>query len=378
MARKKIVLVIVEGPSDETALGIMLNQIYDKDSEGNATNKELKEFIQLYKQYSDLVYKDNTVKSDPELKTEYEYILKSSNSLKKYSDQLDKTTTKQEEKIKEVIDTEQDLSSVQKSNSNTVISVDAKQALEDINAVKEGLESIPNEKKISIFAENTDYASTPLLSDEEGNVVTAFRGVTNAWSGLINQDGIGFFTDKLKLAADYADSLAESGKVYKANLSFHNPLEIEGNGAKWNEIDFEGVKHSTDEIVQIAKNLGYDGVIFKNIRDGFSDTEEDISNVMVVLNAAQIKNEQVVGVVKAGTGEMVEVASNANNVADNITTSVVDSQNEIQAELQETENQVKETASVLEKVKDATGATAGSCQGARCRETIEKLIQENK
>lgn len=31
MARKKIVLVIVEGPSDDTALGVMLNQIYDKD-----------------------------------------------------------------------------------------------------------------------------------------------------------------------------------------------------------------------------------------------------------------------------------------------------------------------------------------------------------
>lgn len=32
LARKKVVLVIVEGPSDDTALGIMLNQIYDKDS----------------------------------------------------------------------------------------------------------------------------------------------------------------------------------------------------------------------------------------------------------------------------------------------------------------------------------------------------------
>lgn len=32
MARKKVVLVIVEGPSDDTALGIMLNQIFDKDS----------------------------------------------------------------------------------------------------------------------------------------------------------------------------------------------------------------------------------------------------------------------------------------------------------------------------------------------------------
>lgn len=31
MARKKVVLVIVEGSSDDTALGIMLNQIYDKD-----------------------------------------------------------------------------------------------------------------------------------------------------------------------------------------------------------------------------------------------------------------------------------------------------------------------------------------------------------
>lgn len=31
LARKKVVLVIVEGPSDDTALGVILNQIYDKD-----------------------------------------------------------------------------------------------------------------------------------------------------------------------------------------------------------------------------------------------------------------------------------------------------------------------------------------------------------
>lgn len=32
MARRKVVFVIVEGPSDETALGIALNQIFDKES----------------------------------------------------------------------------------------------------------------------------------------------------------------------------------------------------------------------------------------------------------------------------------------------------------------------------------------------------------
>lgn len=31
MARKKIVLVIVEGPSDDIALGMALSQVYDKD-----------------------------------------------------------------------------------------------------------------------------------------------------------------------------------------------------------------------------------------------------------------------------------------------------------------------------------------------------------
>lgn len=30
VARKKIVFVIVEGPSDEEALGVLLNRIYDK------------------------------------------------------------------------------------------------------------------------------------------------------------------------------------------------------------------------------------------------------------------------------------------------------------------------------------------------------------
>lgn len=46
MARKKIVLVIVEGVSDDTALGVALNQVYDKDAvhieilHGDITTKE--------------------------------------------------------------------------------------------------------------------------------------------------------------------------------------------------------------------------------------------------------------------------------------------------------------------------------------------------
>lgn len=32
MARKKIIFIVVEGPSDEEALGVILNRIYDKET----------------------------------------------------------------------------------------------------------------------------------------------------------------------------------------------------------------------------------------------------------------------------------------------------------------------------------------------------------
>ena len=370
-----------------------LYAISDLDADGEATKQQLKEYIQLYKQYEQLIANDSTVKFDPGLKEEYDFIVESDSKLKKYADTLDETISKQkelnvvksndnevsvdtqteqlakqEEQIKETIQAEKQLQDTQeKVSSNTKISVDAEQAIADINKIKESLDSIPNEKNIKINVSESDYTNTPLLSDAEGNTITAFRGVVGAWSGLINQDGIGFFTDKLKLAADYADSLAESGKVYQANLSFKNPLEVEGNGAKWDEIDFNGVKKTTDEIVELAKQLGHDGVIFKNIRDGFTDTNEDISNVMVALNAAQIKNEQVIGTVKAGTGEMVDVANRIDNATDTATNSTVESQNKIQEEL-------KETQKIAEQVNEAM-SNVGSDKSNISSENITPIIE---
>lgn len=377
-----------------------LYAISDLDAEGEATKQQLKEYIQLYKQYEQLIANDSTVKFDPGLKEEYDSIIESDSKLKKYADTLDETISKQkelnavksnenevfvdtqteqlakqEEQIKETIQAEKQLQDTQeKVSSNTKISVDAEQAIADINKIKESLDSIPEEKNIKITISDSDYTNTPLLSDAEGNTITAFRGVVGAWSGLINQDGIGFFTDKLKLAADYADSLAESGKVYQANLSFKNPLEIEGNGAKWDEIDFNGVKKTTDEIVELAKQLGYDGVIFKNIRDGFTDADEDISNVMVALNAAQIKNEQVIGTVKAGTGEMVDVASKIDNATDTATNSAVESQNKIQEEL-------KETQKVAEQVSEAMNSVGSNKSNISSENSIvenQNQLKENK
>lgn len=347
-----------------------LYSIYDKDSEGDASTKELKEFISLYQQYEKLISNatDGT-KLDPELKEEYDFIIKKNDAMQKYADSIKEVKTnkdellnvdsssqtsaqlkEQETHIQNIEKAENDLADTQKTVSNTSITVDAEKAIESIKQVKENLDSIPNEKNIKISVNNTDYSSVPLLSNEEGKTVNMFRGVKNAWSGLVNDKGIGFFTDKLELAVDYADELAKDGKVIQANLSLHNPLEVEGNGARWDQIDFEGVKQKTDDIIEKAKQLGYDGVIFKNIRDGFTDAESDLSNVVAVFDAMSVKNEQVIGTVKAGTGELTKIESITNSIAD----TVVDSQNKIQNELQETQNQAEKTTQAVKESVTAT------------------------
>lgn len=343
------------------------------DKNGYAVNdldtKELKEFINLYNEYISLLPKDNKFESD--LPDTYKSIIDYDDELKRYADNVQKinkekqklaetevksntetNTSKytddlkeQQQQIEKIAQTEKDLQETQKVTSDTIINIDTEQALLNINAVKESLESLPSEKNIKISVNNTDYSSVPLLSNEEGKTVDMFRGVKNAWSGLVNDKGIGFFTDKLKLAVDYADELAKDGKVIQANLALHNPLEVEGNGARWDQIDFEGVKQKTDDIIEKAKQLGYDGVIFKNILDGFTDTESDLSNVVAVFDAMSVKNEQVIGTVKAGTGELTKIESTTNSMAD----TVVDSQNKIQSELKETQAQAEKTAQAVKK-----------------------------
>lgn len=41
-------------------------------------------------------------------------------------------------------------------------------------------------------------------------------------------------------------------------------------------------------------------------------------------------------------------------------------------------NAIKNGATTVEQVKEVTGASGGACRGARCKKTIEELIESNK
>lgn len=195
-----------------------------------------------------------------------------------------------------------------------------------LDNIKDKLDAIPEKKEVKFSI--VDYDNIPLLSDAAGNVQDVFRG-THGVFGNWGMDGISWFTDELQLASQYADNLAEDGKIIRANLSFKNPLEIFGNGADFDKIDISGAAQSvkdmagkmgfdikkmlTDDIVQVAKATGYDGVIFRDIKDGYDDLAH---NVFAVVDSIQAKNEELYASVQKSTGEVVKLEDNgipANN-----------------------------------------------------------------
>ena len=213
---------------------------------------------------------------------------------------------------------------------------------------------------------NTSTENPHYVTDPQGNPITMYRGIHGAYGGLVSNryHGGTFSTSDLEVAKTYAGVL---GKIEKVLLSMKNPLEIDGNGKLWKNLDYigdnadeasqklhalqgeikaldqeieklktvtptekelkdiqrgmitetkaqaglrealskreekqsevdaiyadasnpYGIK-TTNEIVEIAKSAGYDGVIFKDIVDSANKNVQQASTVMVTFTQDQI------------------------------------------------------------------------------------------
>lgn len=110
------------------------------------------------------------------------------------------------------------------------------------------------------------------------------------------------YKDLLQYLEDNKDTLDFNGStpnIYNLFESLKNPLIIDAKDKNWNKIQFEGNTFSTRKIAKIAKERGYDGVIFNNIRDlgigmsyegAFFENEVEQPSVYISFNPNQIKS----------------------------------------------------------------------------------------
>lgn len=221
------------------------------------------------------------------------------------------------------------------------IRLNAKSVVDSLNQINNTKLNAPTGAVSNNNTDNVHY-----VTDPQGNKVTMYRGISDAYGGLVSNryHGGTFSTDDLNLAKTYAGF---TGKVEKVNLSMKNPLEINAKGAYWNQIEYIGnqfddisrelhtlkenildAQHSmhflaqdsdeyqklqkemqdnqarvdsiyadpnnpygitnTNKIVEHAKSMGHDGVIFKNIVDSADSTYKKAANVMVTFGQDQI------------------------------------------------------------------------------------------
>jgi hypothetical protein len=118
--------------------------------------------------------------------------------------------------------------------------------------------------------------------DDNGDPLIVYHGskyeITELYGGM-------YFTD------DYmnADGYAGGEYVYEVFLSIKEPLVLDCDGNKWDELE-SVYGSSTQEVVSNLDTDKYDGVIFNNIKDSWIDDVDyqDPSTVYYCIRSSQI------------------------------------------------------------------------------------------
>ena len=137
-----------------------------------------------------------------------------------------------------------------------------------------------------------EWFSGSKIVDDDGEPLIVYRGDReNKTSFAETGDGTEyikgniFFSDQAYIGKFYtkyrtnsliaSDKLGISDGLYRVYLSIKNPLMLDGNDKSWSEIpipeelrdEFNAEQMQIDDIGIEAKNLGYDGVVVKNVLD---------------------------------------------------------------------------------------------------------------
>ena len=94
-------------------------------------------------------------------------------------------------------------------------------------------------------------------------------------------------------ASDKDNAGGYGSTVYSVYLMMKNPLEIDCKGSTYGSIEYDGMDMDTYEWAEYAKQHHYDGVIFRNIRDGvnYGDLSTPLDEY-VVFDSNRIKSAE--------------------------------------------------------------------------------------
>lgn len=121
--------------------------------------------------------------------------------------------------------------------------------------------------------------------DKNGNPLPVYHGSHLDFKEFY--DNYTFFTDNYM----NADGYANGEYIYEVYIKIKNPLIINCNGRKWDDLKTPYGTTTQDIAINVNKNK-YDGIIFINIKDNWIDDVDyqDPSTIYLVFKPNQIKS----------------------------------------------------------------------------------------
>lgn len=167
--------------------------------------------------------------------------------------------------------------------------------------------SIKDSNGRTLTKEQQEYFKDSKVRDEDGNLLVVYHATNNyeekeTWNEQRRSFDIErtpftifkkqydeqfghFFGKNINNAGGYGN------RIYSVYLNIKNPLIIDCKGANYSYIKFNGEARDTYEWAEYAYKKGYDGVIFKNVRDGVDyGALQEPTDEYVAFRSNQIKN----------------------------------------------------------------------------------------
>lgn len=203
--------------------------------------------------------------------------------------------------------------------------------------------------------ERSRWNSQTRVFDTEYSKFTVFKHQYDEQNGF-------FFSDNRDNAGSYGST------VYDAYLRLRHPLRIECRNQTYNAITHNGQTMDTYDWAEYARSNGYDGVIFKNIRDGAGYGEmSEASTDYVVFKSEQIKSAETV--TYDAYGKLIPLSERFNNIKKDIRYSTRNSAEDVKTaeEYFGTTYNVREAGYILldGKMLDFSGRKDGAPGGYR-------------
>ena len=168
--------------------------------------------------------------------------------------------------------------------------------IDALNPLIEKIENIPElkipkedtilpskESNISLASNNikSQIKDVELLTDKTGKLLTVYRGVNSAYTGLHSNryGGKTFLTAGFGLSESYSGVQNDlQGKIYKANLALKNPLEFNAHGSSWNNISLSDIPQLDDYLKKIQVEVSNKITSFYKSLQNIKDV--DIRNII--------------------------------------------------------------------------------------------------